>query len=43
METIIDAIMSSARTEKIGDGKIYVQPVEETIRIRTGERGMEAI
>lgn len=43
VETIIDAIMSSARTEKIGDGKIYVQPVEETIRIRTGERGMEAI
>ena len=43
VETIIDAIMGSARTEKIGDGKIYVQPVEETIRIRTGERGMEAI
>ncbi len=43
VETIIDAIMGSARTEKIGDGKIYVQPVEETVRIRTGERGMEAI
>ncbi len=43
VETIIDAIMSSAKTEKIGDGKIYVQPVEETIRIRTGERGVEAI
>ena len=43
VETIIDAIMNSARTEKIGDGKIYVQPVEETVRIRTGERGVEAI
>ena len=43
VETIIDAIMGSAKTEKIGDGKIYVQPVEETIRIRTGERGVEAI
>ncbi len=43
VETIIDAIMGSARTEKIGDGKIYVQPVEETVRIRTGERGTEAI
>ena len=43
VETIIDAIMGSARTEKIGDGKIYIQPVEETVRIRTGERGMEAI
>ena len=43
VETVIDAIMGSARTEKIGDGKIYVQPVEETVRIRTGERGTEAI
>ena len=43
VETIIDAIMGSARTEKIGDGKIYVQPVEEAVRIRTGERGTEAI
>ncbi len=43
VETIIDAIMGAARTEKIGDGKIYVQPVEEAVRIRTGERGMEAI
>ncbi|MCY4384559.1 MAG: P-II family nitrogen regulator [Nitrospinae bacterium] len=43
VETIIDAIMGSARTEKIGDGKIYVQSVEETVRIRTGERGVEAI
>lgn len=43
VETIIDAVMGAARTEKIGDGKIYVQPVEETVRIRTGERGTEAI
>jgi Nitrogen regulatory protein PII len=39
----IDAIMSVARTGKIGDGKIFVQPIEECYRIRTGEQGFEAI
>jgi nitrogen regulatory protein P-II 1 len=37
------AILESAHTGKIGDGKIYVSPVEEVIRIRTSERGEEAI
>lgn len=40
---IIDAIEKSAKTGKIGDGKIFVTPVEEVIRIRTGERGEDAI
>ena len=39
----IDAITSSARTEKIGDGKIFVLSLEEAIRIRTGETGAEAL
>ena len=43
VDEVIDIIMNSARTEKIGDGKIFVMPVEETVRIRTGERGKEAI
>ncbi|MBI5560400.1 MAG: P-II family nitrogen regulator [Deltaproteobacteria bacterium] len=40
---VVDAIASSAKTGKIGDGKIFVLPVEETVRIRTGERGKEAL
>jgi nitrogen regulatory protein P-II 1 len=40
---IVDTIMKAARTEKIGDGKIFVLPVEDVIRIRTGERGEDAI
>ena len=40
---VIDAIMDSAKTGKIGDGKIFVIPMEEVIRIRTGERGDEAL
>ncbi|MGD9919665.1 MAG: P-II family nitrogen regulator [Paenirhodobacter sp.] len=43
VETAIEAIMSAARTEKIGDGKIFVSPVEQAIRIRTGETGDDAI
>jgi len=39
----IEAIMQSARTDKIGDGKIFVSDIEEAIRIRTGERGPEAV
>ncbi len=38
-----DVIVEAARTDKIGDGKIWVLPVEEVIRIRTGERGDEAL
>ncbi len=40
---VIDSIIESARTGKIGDGKIFVLPMEEVIRIRTGERGDEAL
>jgi nitrogen regulatory protein P-II 1 len=40
---VIEAITAAARTGRIGDGKIFVTPVEEVIRIRTGERGADAI
>ena len=40
---IIDAIMTTAHTGRIGDGKIFVLPVNETVRIRTGERGEDAV
>ena len=40
---VVDAIVTAARTGKIGDGKIVITPVEAVIRIRTGERGAEAI
>ncbi|MFO0549274.1 MAG: P-II family nitrogen regulator [Polyangiaceae bacterium] len=43
VESVIDAILKSAKTGRIGDGKIFVYPVEEVIRIRTGERGEDAI
>ena len=43
VEQCIEAIVGVARTGKIGDGKIFVSPVERTIRIRTGEEGPEAI
>ena len=39
----VEAIMKTARTNKIGDGKIFVMPVEEVIRIRTGETGNAAV
>jgi len=40
---VVDAIANTARTGRIGDGKIFVLPLEETVRIRTGERGRDAI
>ncbi|MBI5745550.1 MAG: P-II family nitrogen regulator [Nitrospirae bacterium] len=40
---VIEAIINTAKTGKIGDGKIFVSSVEETIRIRTGEKGKEAL
>jgi len=40
---VIEAIERAAKTGKIGDGKIFLSPVEEVIRIRTGERGKDAI
>ncbi|PKM48164.1 MAG: transcriptional regulator, partial [Firmicutes bacterium HGW-Firmicutes-6] len=39
VEEIVQLIMSVVRTGEIGDGKIFIKPVEECIRIRTGERG----
>ena len=43
LESAIEAIEKSARTGKIGDGKIFVSPVEHVIRIRTGETGASAL
>ena len=43
LDSAIDAVVKAARTGKIGDGKIFVLPVEEVIRIRTGETGTAAI
>ena len=43
VDSIVEAVTKAAKTDKIGDGKIFVQQVEECIRIRTGERGDEAI
>lgn len=40
---VVDTIIETARTGKIGDGKIFIQPLEEIIRIRTGERGEDAL
>ena len=42
-EQVIDAIVSAARTEKIGDGKIFVYDVDRIIRIRTGEEDQDAL
>lgn len=43
VEPTIEAILSSARTGEVGDGKIFVQPIEQVIRIRTGERNVAAL
>ncbi len=43
VDKVIDAITSAANTGRIGDGKIFVLPMEEVIRIRTGERGPDAV
>ena len=40
---VVDTIMHGARTGEIGDGKIFVLPVDDVIRIRTGERGDDAL
>jgi nitrogen regulatory protein P-II 1 len=42
-DRVVDAIMKAARTDKIGDGKVWVTPVETLARIRTGERGVDAV
>ncbi len=43
VDQTVDAIISAARTGNIGDGKIFIMPLEECIRIRTGEKGTDAI
>jgi nitrogen regulatory protein PII len=43
LSEVVDAILKSARTGEIGDGKIFVYDLEDVIRIRTGEKGREAI
>ena len=43
IDAAVEAIVSAARTEKIGDGKIFVSPVDQAIRIRTGETGDDAV
>ena len=43
VDEVINAIIESARTGRVGDGKIFVIPVENAVRIRTGEKGEEAI
>ncbi|MCG8621503.1 MAG: P-II family nitrogen regulator [Proteobacteria bacterium] len=43
VDNAVDAILRTATTGRIGDGKIFILPVEEVIRIRTGERGSDAI
>ena len=43
VDAAIEAIVSAAKTDKIGDGKIFVSPVEQAIRIRTGESGSDAL
>ena len=43
VERAVEAIVNAARTGRIGDGKIFISAIEEVIRIRTGERGEDAI
>jgi nitrogen regulatory protein P-II 1 len=42
-EKVIDIIVNAARTGKVGDGQIFILPVEDSIRVRTGERGSKGI
>ena len=43
VDVVIDAIVESARTDKVGDGKIFVTPLDHAVRIRTGEIGEDAL
>jgi nitrogen regulatory protein P-II 1 len=43
VDGVVDAIVSAARTGEVGDGKIFVLPVDQAIRIRTGEKGEEIV
>jgi len=43
VDRVVDAIIGAARTGKIGDGKVWAHPVNQVVRIRTGERGADAV
>ena len=43
VEEVVTTILKAGKTDKLGDGKIFILPVEEVIRLRTGERGADAI
>ena len=43
VDSVVDAIVNAANTGKIGDGKVWVLPVDSVVRVRTGERGTDAI
>ncbi|MGC6479625.1 MAG: P-II family nitrogen regulator [Flavobacteriaceae bacterium] len=43
VERTVDAILQSASTDKVGDGKVFILPVEEAYRIRTGEKGSDSL
>jgi nitrogen regulatory protein P-II 1 len=43
VDKVVDAVVEAARTGKIGDGKVWVTPVDSVIRVRTGERGADAV
>jgi nitrogen regulatory protein P-II 1 len=43
VDRVVDAVVRAARTGKIGDGKVWVTPVETMVRVRTGERGADAL
>ena len=43
VDRVVDALLTAARTGKIGDGKVWVTPVETVVRVRTGERGADAL
>jgi nitrogen regulatory protein P-II 1 len=42
-DKVVDAVVEASRTGKIGDGKVWVSPVDTVIRVRTGERGVDAV
>ena len=43
VDTVVDKIINAARTGEIGDGKIFISPVDQIVRIRTGEKNLEAV
>ena len=43
VDMVVEKVVQASRTGEIGDGKIFISPVDQTIRIRTGEKNLEAI